>query len=215
MIAAFSASRLFIFVGDYGRAINSYKAICVRSDCTRAARAAELITCAFLRSGFDASRITLHTRRHSPLGALLMTGRQVTLCCKWQKFTVRKKDLRVFSSRSHVEMRYPQRPDPPALRELNLHIRAGKTHAFCGTSGSGKSSILALLQRFYDPSRGTITFGGVDHRQPSIDELRASMAYVSQDPVLFEGTIRWNLSLGALEPSSVTEEEIRVACVQA
>lgn len=117
--------------------------------------------------------------------------------------------------RKHVEMRYPQRPNHPALKDISLRIRAGQTHAFCGTSGSGKSSILALLQRFYDPSRGTITFGGVDHRHLSLNELRASMAYVSQDPVLFEGTIRWNMSLGALDASSVTDEQIKIACEQA
>ncbi|KAJ9094006.1 hypothetical protein QFC20_006986 [Naganishia adeliensis] len=74
---------------------------------------------------------------------------------------------------------------------------------------------MALLQCFYDPSRGTITFGGIDHRQIPLDDLRASMAYVSQDSVLFEGTIRWNLSLGALDPVSVTEDHIRSVCEQA
>jgi ATP-binding cassette subfamily B (MDR/TAP) protein 1 len=74
---------------------------------------------------------------------------------------------------------------------------------------------MALLQRFYDPSRGTITFGGTDHRQIPLDDLRASMAYVSQDSVLFEGTIRWNLSLGALDPATVTEDQIQMACKQA
>jgi ABC-type multidrug transport system fused ATPase/permease subunit len=117
--------------------------------------------------------------------------------------------------RDHIEMRYPRRPNHPALKDISLCIGAGKTHAICGSSGSGKSSILALLQRFYDPSRGTITFGGVDHRQIPLDDLRASMAYVSQDPVLFEGTIRWNLALGALDPTSVTEMDIRLACEQA
>lgn len=112
-------------------------------------------------------------------------------------------------------MLYPQRPNHLALRDISLRIRAGQTHAFCGTSGSGKSSIFALLQRFYDPSKGVISFGGVDHRRLPLEELRASMAYVSQDPVLFEGTIMWNLSLGALDPSSVTKDQVRVACEQA
>jgi ABC-type multidrug transport system fused ATPase/permease subunit len=117
--------------------------------------------------------------------------------------------------RDHIEMRYPQRPEHLALKDISLRIGAGKTYVFCGTSGGGKSSILALLQRFYDPSRGTITFGGVDHRQLSLEDLRASMAYVSQDAVLFEGSIRWNLALGALDPPSVTEELIKEACKQA
>jgi ATP-binding cassette subfamily B (MDR/TAP) protein 1 len=119
------------------------------------------------------------------------------------------------SCRDNVEMHYPQRPNHPALKDISLRIRAGQTHSLCGTSGSGKSSIFALLQRFYDPSSGTITFGGVDHRQLALENLRASMAYVSQDPVLFEGTIRWNLSLGSLGPCSVTEDHLRTACEQA
>lgn len=64
-------------------------------------------------------------------------------------------------------------------------------------------------------SRGTITFGGIDHRQLPLDELRANTAYVAQDPVLFEGTIRWNLALGSVDPSRVTEKEIQDACEKA
>ena len=112
-------------------------------------------------------------------------------------------------------MHYPERPNQPALKNISLRIGGGQTHALCGTSGSGKSSIFALLQRFYDPSVGTITFGGIDYREIPLEALRASMAYVSQDAVLFEGTIMWNLSLGALDPASVTEEQVRVACNQA
>lgn len=112
-------------------------------------------------------------------------------------------------------MCYMQRPTHPVLRAIDIRIVAGQTHALCGVSGGGKTSIMALLQRFYDPSRGTITFGGIDHRQIPLEDLRASMAYVSQDSVLFQGTIRWNLSLGSLDPPSVTEEEIRAACEQA
>lgn len=112
-------------------------------------------------------------------------------------------------------MRYPQRPELPALDAISLRILGGKKNAFCGTSGSGKTTILALLERFYEPSRGTIKFGDIDHREISLRDLRASMAYVSQDSVLFEGTVRWNVSLGALDPNSVTEEQIKRACQQA
>ncbi|KAI3626577.1 hypothetical protein CBS9595_001938 [Malassezia furfur] len=116
---------------------------------------------------------------------------------------------------SHVELRYPQRPDVPALRHLNLTIHENQTVAFCGTSGSGKSSILSLLQRFYDPCRGTITYGGLDLRAIPLPTWRAEMAYVSQDPVLYEGTLRWNLSLGAVDPERVTDAEIEAACREA
>ncbi|KAJ1025573.1 hypothetical protein NDA18_003916 [Ustilago nuda] len=116
---------------------------------------------------------------------------------------------------SDIELRYPQRPSHPALKELSITIPAGKSVAFCGTSGSGKSSILALLQRFYDPCQGSIQFGGVDVRQVPIDILRQQMAYVSQDPILYEGTIRWNLSLGSNDPESVTQAELEKACEDA
>ncbi|KAJ9475209.1 putative Alpha-factor-transporting ATPase (putative) [Pseudozyma hubeiensis] len=116
---------------------------------------------------------------------------------------------------SSIELRYPQRPNHPALKELSITIPAGKSVAFCGTSGSGKSSILALLQRFYDPCQGNIEFGGVDVRQVPIHLLRQQMAYVSQDPILYEGTIRWNLSLGSNDPDSVTQEQLERACEDA
>ena len=114
-----------------------------------------------------------------------------------------------------IELRYPQRPNHPALKELSITIPAGKSVAFCGTSGSGKSSILALLQRFYDPCQGSIEFGGVDVRQVPIDVLRQQMAYVSQDPILYQGTIRWNLSLGSNDPDSVTQEDLERVCADA
>ncbi|CAD6885097.1 unnamed protein product, partial [Tilletia controversa] len=116
---------------------------------------------------------------------------------------------------SDVEMRYPQRPDHPALRSLDLTIKAGETTAFVGTSGSGKSSCLNLLSRFYDPVAGSITCGGIDIRAMPLDEWRGRAALVSQDPVLYEGSVRWNLKLGAIDPESVTDEEIRFACEQA
>nr|CDI57199.1 related to multidrug resistance protein 1 [Melanopsichium pennsylvanicum 4] len=115
----------------------------------------------------------------------------------------------------NIELRYPQRPNHPALKDLSITIPAGKSVAFCGTSGSGKSSIVALLQRFYDPCQGSIQFGGVDVRQVPIEVLRKQMAYVSQDPILYEGTIRWNLSLGSNDPDSVTQEELEKACEDA
>lgn len=114
-----------------------------------------------------------------------------------------------------VELRYPTRPEVPALQDLSLTIPEQSTVAFCGTSGSGKTSTLGLLQRFYEPSRGTIYYGGQDIRSIPIKEWREYMAYVSQDPVLYEGSVRWNLLLGAINPSRVTDAEIERVCRQA
>lgn len=92
-----------------------------------------------------------------------------------------------------VELRYPRRPNHPAIRDLNLTIRAGQHQAFCGTSGSGKSTILQMVQRFYDPYRGRIMVGRSDIRTKDLDEIRSAMSYVSQDACLYDGTIRFNL----------------------
>jgi ABC-type proline/glycine betaine transport system ATPase subunit len=72
-------------------------------------------------------------------------------------------------------------------------MERGKSYAFCGTSGAGKSSILAVLQRFYNITSGSVTLDGKDIRSMDVKEYRSLMGYVSQEPVLFEETIRWNL----------------------
>ena len=116
---------------------------------------------------------------------------------------------------TNVELRYPQRPEVPALTDIFLRIPENSTVAFCGTSGSGKSSILSLLQRFYEPSRGTVHYSGVDVRSIPMNVWRKEMAIVSQDAVLYEGTIRWNILLGAVDPSKVTDADLEDACRRA
>ncbi|UZJ53081.1 hypothetical protein CBS101457_002401 [Exobasidium rhododendri] len=114
-----------------------------------------------------------------------------------------------------VELRYPQRPTHPAITNLNLTIHAGQSHAFCGTSGSGKSTILQMVQRFYDPYSGTITVGNEDIRAIDLDVLRSEMSYVSQDACLYQGTIRFNLLLGAAKGQHVSNEEVEACCEEA
>jgi ATP-binding cassette subfamily B (MDR/TAP) protein 1 len=110
-------------------------------------------------------------------------------------------------------------------------MERGKSYAFCGTSGAGKSSILAVLQRFYNTTSGSITLDGKDIRSMDLGEYRSMMGYVSQEPVLFEETIRWNLLVslvisqghraqlirkaGAINPESITQADIEHACEQA
>lgn len=95
--------------------------------------------------------------------------------------------------RHNVELRYPSRPGVLSLAGVSIHMERGKSYAFCGTSGAGKSSILAVLQRFYNITSGSITLDGKDIRAMDVKEYRNMMGYVSQEPVLFEETIRWNL----------------------
>ncbi|KAF8042949.1 hypothetical protein BT93_A1322 [Corymbia citriodora subsp. variegata] len=109
----------------------------------------------------------------------------------------------------HVSFKYPSRPDIQIFRDLSLTIRSGKTVALVGESGSGKSTVVALLQRFYDPDSGHITLDGVDIKQLQLKWLRQQMGLVSQEPVLFNETIRANIAYG--KDGDATEQEILAA----
>ncbi|TKY61652.1 ABC transporter B family member 11 [Spatholobus suberectus] len=90
----------------------------------------------------------------------------------------------------HVSFKYPSRPDIQIFRDLSLTIHSGKTVALVGESGSGKSTVIALLQRFYDPDSGQITLDGIEIQNLQLKWLRQQMGLVSQEPVLFNDTIR-------------------------
>ncbi|KAL2338874.1 hypothetical protein Fmac_013320 [Flemingia macrophylla] len=110
---------------------------------------------------------------------------------------------------SHVSFKYPTRPDVEIFIDLCLTIRSGKTVALVGESGSGKSTVIALLQRFYDPDSGHITLDGEDIRRMQVKWLRQHMGLVSQEPVLFNDTIRANIAYG--KGGDATEAEIIAA----
>ena len=91
--------------------------------------------------------------------------------------------------------------DRPIVRGLDLAIRAGETIAFVGPSGAGKTTICALLPRFYDVTAGSIAIDGIDIRDMSLRSLRSNIGIVQQDVFLFAGTIRENIAYGRLEAS--------------
>ncbi|GMT24067.1 hypothetical protein PFISCL1PPCAC_15364, partial [Pristionchus fissidentatus] len=91
---------------------------------------------------------------------------------------------------------YPNRPKNPVLKGLSLHIRAGETVALVGPSGGGKSSIVSLLEHFYEPNEGEITLDGVAIRDYDHMYYHQKVALVSQEPVLYDGTVRHNISYG-------------------
>ncbi|RHN80971.1 putative xenobiotic-transporting ATPase [Medicago truncatula] len=109
----------------------------------------------------------------------------------------------------HLSFKYPSRPDIQIFQDLNLTIHSGKTVALVGESGSGKSTVIALLQRFYDPDSGEITLDGIEIRQLQLKWLRQQMGLVSQEPVLFNDTIRSNIAYG--KGGNATEAEIIAA----
>lgn len=103
---------------------------------------------------------------------------------------------------------YPSRPKTPALDALNLTIEPGVTLALVGPSGAGKSTIFELLQRFHDPQNGGIYYGGVDIREMPLASWREKAALVPQSPVLFTGSVRYNIAYGKPDASI---EEIKMA----
>ena len=94
------------------------------------------------------------------------------------------------------------------LRDFNLTVGAGEKIAFVGETGSGKSTIVNLACRFYEPTAGTILIDGVDYRRRSLAWLQSHLGYVLQAPNLFSGTIRANIRYGRLE---ATDEEVIAA----
>jgi ATP-binding cassette subfamily B protein len=93
-------------------------------------------------------------------------------------------------------IRFGYVPGYPVLQDVSVKIPAGQTTAFVGATGSGKTTVIKLMLRFYDPDSGTVRFDGVDLRSMRREELRRSIALVSQDVFLFYGTVRENISYG-------------------
>jgi len=104
----------------------------------------------------------------------------------------------------NVRFAYPMRPDHEVYTGMNLTIPAGKTVAFVGPSGCGKSTAVQLIERFYDPSAGAVLLDGTDIKDLKVSWYRQQIGLVSQEPVLFGGTIRDNISYG--KPGASSED---------
>jgi ABC-type multidrug transport system fused ATPase/permease subunit len=111
-----------------------------------------------------------------------------------------------------VHFSYPSRLDVPILNGLSFHAKCGQTTALVGSSGSGKSTCVQLLQRFYDPQSGEVLIDGKAVNEYNLTWLRQHIGVVSQEPVLFHTTIRQNILFGR---DSATDEEIHAAAKMA
>jgi subfamily B ATP-binding cassette protein MsbA len=108
-----------------------------------------------------------------------------------------------------INFRHSGERNVKTLVNMDMDIPGGKTTALVGPTGAGKSTILDLILRFYDPSEGSISIDGQDIRSVTISSLRSNVGFVSQEPAIFQGTIASNIRYGA--PNASDDEVQRVA----
>lgn len=126
---------------------------------------------------------------------------------------VRSGGVRMLTLEDSIEFRnvsfaYPSKPDMPVLRNVSFSVMRGQVVAVVGPNGCGKTTLLSLLMRFYDPDAGGIIIDGRDVREFELDSLRTHIGLVTQDAVVFSDTVRANLAYGA---EDATDEDIRRA----
>ena len=114
----------------------------------------------------------------------------------------------------NVVFQYPTRPEATILDQFSISIAPGQTLALVGASGGGKSTVISLLERFYNITSGRLTIDGVDLQDFSLRWLRSQISIVSQEPVLFSGSIADNICYGALH-QELTDEDVISAAMSA
>lgn len=118
------------------------------------------------------------------------------------------KDGEVAVSFRNVAFRYPSATGRPVLHEINFEVKKGETFAIIGATGSGKTSLVSLIPRFYDAIEGEVFVNGTPIREVDLSELRSKISYVMQKSELFSGTVAENIRWGK---EDATDEEIRAA----
>ncbi|XP_062035147.1 phosphatidylcholine translocator ABCB4 isoform X1 [Lepus europaeus] len=106
-----------------------------------------------------------------------------------------------------VVFNYPTRPNVPVLQGLSVEVKKGQTLALVGSSGCGKSTVVQLLERFYDPMTGTVLLDGQEAKKLNVQWLRAQLGIVSQEPILFDCSIAENIAYGD-NSRAVSQEEV-------
>jgi ATP-binding cassette subfamily B protein len=121
--------------------------------------------------------------------------------------TALQKPARGEISFEDVSFNYPTAQEASALHGVTFHIKAGEQIALVGASGAGKSTVLQLLNRFYDPSQGVIRFDGHDVTTLDPYALRSNIAYVPQEPIIFGTSVRENIRYGAPDADDTRVQE--------
>lgn len=116
----------------------------------------------------------------------------------------------------NVAFAYPRRPDIPIFHgDFNLHAPAGKTIALVGYSGCGKSTVIGMLERWYDASSGAVKLDDTNTQNYTLPNLRSHLSLVQQEPVLFDLSIEENVRFGIPEGENVSREQVEQACMAA
>lgn len=114
-----------------------------------------------------------------------------------------------------VRFSYPSRPAVEVVKGLSITFKAGKTSALVGASGSGKSTIVSLVERFYDPDVGAVKIDGLDVKSLNLTWLRSQIGLVSQEPTLFGTSIKGNVAHGLINtPYEHATEEVKFALIK-
>ena len=154
----------------------------------------------------DQGTTVLTPAEKTPEGGLKKSTRK-TGCWAWENLEDHSLTLLRGDVRFH-DVIFGYTPEKAILQSISLYAKPGQKIAFVGSTGAGKTTIINLINRFYDIDSGSITYDGIDVREIQKDSLRRSMAVVLQDTHLFTGTIADNIRFGKLDASM---EEIRAA----
>ncbi|PIA26000.1 hypothetical protein AQUCO_10200049v1 [Aquilegia coerulea] len=174
---------------------------------------------AYLQAGVIVEQTISSIKTASPCLSAFAAGQ--TAASKMFETIYRKPEIDSFDSNGRmlddihgdIELRdvcfsYPARPDEQIFNGFNLRIPSGTTSALVGQSGSGKSTVISLIERFYDPQAGRVLIDGINLKEFQLRWIRSKIGLVSQEPVLFASSIKDNITYGK---DGATVEEIRVA----
>lgn len=162
--------------------------------------------------GFHVTGALTARKNASEMKAILDETPNIECCNSKHKESARTLHRRGAIEFKDIRFAYPSRPDVEVLRGISFTVSAGEHFAIVGPSGSGKSTLTALMLRFYDPINGSIALDGDNLKRLNPDDLRAQFGLVSQEPVLFDGTISDNIRYGRLD---ATQAEVNEAARKA
>ncbi|KAI1909044.1 multidrug-resistance transporter mdr5 [Ophidiomyces ophidiicola] len=154
------------------------------------------------------------TKAHAAANQILHLRQQTAPINDSKGVPLAKDDSDVAIEFKDVSFHYPSRPNHPVLRKINLKIYRGQNVGLVGASGCGKTTIMALLERFYDISSGEILIHGQSISAIDVREYRESAGLVSQETTLYQGSVRENVALG-VHSGPVTDDDIIAACKDA